>query len=583
MRRFRAESILTVQQINIGQLRSRRAEALIPYDRLRALVVKYQAADDVGKALALPIAEGVFLQLLQFHAVDAAEMFFFEATPSRDFAQIKRLLALTKNRYGRQVFQNAEFVRHLAALNELIHRRFALFAAAGVSNLIEYNATVARPEKWHYLLMVGDGSFGGSFAHDDGPLSLLATLNRQGPAAGIVVMFVHEFNAATLARLPETRRAALNEFWKETTAHAFGFKAGKSLLPINQPAELWRVFASLGFTASCPDAQRVQLTDALVERAAQSDAKNPNTNFLDIPIGWAGAVRAHFTLGELSQCFHAMVAGTTRTGKTRMIHNVLVSACENAAPDQLQIALFDFKSGAEFGRYRGLAHLQAYGDNDPSEDPGAKNLLASLEYVEQECARRTTIFKVVGTSTVAAYNAKAATPLPRMLVVVDEMHQMYEAKTVAALRTAFARMLKTVSTQGAAYGVHLLMSTQSFTFEVPDSVVKLQAQLRIGFKLASDGAISQLMSGRHNPALLTLATRTAIINANFGELADNQTVALDTFTDEDFDSRLQALKRRCPGLLAPRELTDSNKNPSDAEAQRARSKFADGDVTKDWG
>ncbi len=572
-----------MQQLNIGQLRSRRAEALVPYERSRALVVEYQAGDDVGKQLALSTAESVFLQLLQFHAVDTVEMVFYETTPSRDFTQIKRLLALTKGRYGRQMFQSAEFVRHLAGLNELIHRRFALFAAAGVSNLIEYNATVARPEKWQYLLMVGDGSFGGTFAHDDGPLSLLATLSRQGPAAGIVVMFVHEIDATTLARLPETRRAALLEFWKDITAHAFGFKVGKSLVPINQSAELWRVFASLGFTPGCPESARTQLTDALVERAAQSDAKNPNTNFLDIPVGWAGAVRAHFTLGELSNCFHAMVAGTTRTGKTRMIHNVLVSACEFADPDQLQIALFDFKSGAEFGRYRGLAHVQAYGDNDPDEDPGAKNLLVSLEYVEQECARRTTLFKAVGASTVTAYNAKAATPMPRMLVVVDEMHQMYDTKTAATLRAAFARMLKTVATQGAAYGVHLVMSTQTFTFDVPDSVVKQQAQLRIGFKLASDGAVGNLMSGRNNPALLTLSARTAVINANFGELTENQTVALDTFTDDDFESRLQALKRRYPVAFAQRELTESNKNPSEAATPRVPTKFADGDVTKDWG
>lgn len=179
-----------MQQLNIGQLRSTRHAALVPYERTKCVTFVRADVTSTSQPPIAALAESIFLQLLKFHPPGAAESIFYEAAPSLDFAEVKRLYALTNGRYGRQITQRAELTRQLATLAEIIHTRFSLFAAAGVSSLREYNAISPRAEKWHYVLIVGDGAIAHGHGSDESPLQMLQTICRQGPAAGIVMVLV---------------------------------------------------------------------------------------------------------------------------------------------------------------------------------------------------------------------------------------------------------------------------------------------------------------------------------------------------------------------------------------------------------
>ena len=72
---------------------------------------------------------------------------------------------------------------------------------------------------------------------------------------------------------------------------------------------------------------------------------------LDVPLGRAGATKLqHLKLGRgTSQ--HVMIAGKTGSGKSSLLHTLIVNLALHYSPDEVQFYLVDFKKGVEFKTY----------------------------------------------------------------------------------------------------------------------------------------------------------------------------------------------------------------------------------------
>ncbi|TRW43398.1 FtsK/SpoIIIE domain-containing protein, partial [Georgenia yuyongxinii] len=160
---------------------------------------------------------------------------------------------------------------------------------------------------------------------------------------------------------------------------------------------------------------------------------------------------------------HALVAGTTGSGKSELLLSWLLGLVVRHSPGDLQLVLVDYKGGATFDSLAGLPHAAGVlTDLDPAATARA---LASLR---AEVRRRERVLAAAGARDLAALRARglAATgargtvptgahrQLPRLLVVVDEFREL--AETHPEVLGALVRL----AAQGRALGIHLVLATQ---------------------------------------------------------------------------------------------------------------------------
>jgi DNA segregation ATPase FtsK/SpoIIIE, S-DNA-T family len=176
---------------------------------------------------------------------------------------------------------------------------------------------------------------------------------------------------------------------------------------------------------------------------------------------------------------HALVAGTTGSGKSELLLSMVASLAARNRPDQLSLLLIDHKGGAAFGQCARLPHTVGI----VTDLDGASTQRALLS-LTAELRRRESLFAAVGVSDLAAYTAAlsdtaGAEPLARLVIVVDEF------ATLAEEQPEFIGGLVGIAQRGRSLGVHLVLATQR-----PGSVVsadiRANTRLRICLGVARD-------------------------------------------------------------------------------------------------
>lgn len=154
---------------------------------------------------------------------------------------------------------------------------------------------------------------------------------------------------------------------------------------------------------------------------------------------------------------HALVAGTTGSGKSELLLAWMLGLAAGHSPADLQLVLIDYKGGATFGRLAGLPHTAGVlTDLEPASTVRAvQSLQAEVRRRERELAR-------AGVKDLPAYRALRAgdprhdhaTAMPRLVVVVDEFRELAESH--AEILQALVRL----AAQGRSLGIHLVLATQ---------------------------------------------------------------------------------------------------------------------------
>jgi len=114
-----------------------------------------------------------------------------------------------------------------------------------------------------------------------------------------------------------------------------------------------------------------------------------------------------------------LIAGSTGTGKSVLLHNIIISMLFTKTPDDVKLILIDPKLGVEFPDYKDIPYLLKPVITDMNE---AADTLSWL--VEEAKRREDTLSKAnVGTGT--EYNIKVGkTELPDILVINDTMEEV---------------------------------------------------------------------------------------------------------------------------------------------------------------
>ncbi|MDQ3106204.1 MAG: FtsK/SpoIIIE domain-containing protein, partial [Actinomycetota bacterium] len=175
---------------------------------------------------------------------------------------------------------------------------------------------------------------------------------------------------------------------------------------------------------------------------------------------------------------HALIGGTTGSGKSELLRTLVASLAASAGPEHLTFVLIDYKGGSAFDSCARLPHTVGL-VTDLDEHLGQR----ALRCLEAELRHRERVLRVAGATDLPHYLTMDPTsPMPRLVVVIDEF------ATLAAELPDFIDALVGIAQRGRSLGVHLLLATQRPAGAVKDNI-RANTNLRIALRM-QDGADS---------------------------------------------------------------------------------------------
>ncbi len=170
---------------------------------------------------------------------------------------------------------------------------------------------------------------------------------------------------------------------------------------------------------------------------------------------------------------HALVAGTTGSGKSELLRSLVAGLAAGCSPKHLTFVLIDFKGGSAFDQCARLPHTVGM-VTDLDEHLGAR----ALRCLEAELRHRERRLRAAGVADLKAYRDCPAglEAMPRLVVVIDEF---------ATLRNElpdFVDALVGVAQRGRSLGVHLVLATQRPSGAVSENI-RANTNLRIALRV----------------------------------------------------------------------------------------------------
>ncbi len=233
-----------------------------------------------------------------------------------------------------------------------------------------------------------------------------------------------------------------------------------------------------------------------------SDEKFTNSHKpLMTALGRSIAGKAVF--GNLAKMPHALVAGTTGSGKSVAIHSMITSLLYRNGPDDLKFILIDPKR-VELTLYNNIPHLLTPVITD------AKKTILALKWAAKEMDRRYDILETESVRDIESYHnnvwskkdadpvrsrarAEGTSPedrgaatsngtdrLPYIVIIIDELADIMSTYP-RELESAIVRLAQ----MSRAVGIHLILSTQRPEVNVITGLIKANIPARVALKVSS--------------------------------------------------------------------------------------------------
>lgn len=190
---------------------------------------------------------------------------------------------------------------------------------------------------------------------------------------------------------------------------------------------------------------------------------------------------------------HTLIAGSTGSGKSVLMQNIILSIAATRSPEESRIFLIDPKYGNDFMQLQGLPHIVA-GSNgiiDSRDDA-----LGFLNEAVSEMERRFQLFKAAGGGLdIRSYRRVTGDYLPTWWIIHDEFADWMQ---VDEYREAIPQLVNRLSVKARAAGIFLIFAAQRpdnhvFPIQMRDQlgnrlVLKVQSQGTSEIALGEKGA-----------------------------------------------------------------------------------------------
>jgi len=227
-----------------------------------------------------------------------------------------------------------------------------------------------------------------------------------------------------------------------------------------------------------------------------------NSSRAHLPISLGKDVYGATLIDDLADLPHALIAGTTGSGKSVCINTLLLSLLYRFSPDDLRLILIDPKV-VELQVYNRLPHLVVPVVTEP------KKVLLALRWVINEMEKRYRYMAKASVRNIVTFNTRIRTPkrveeldlaprlageeppppsteeplpdrLPYIVVIIDELANLMQVAP-AEVENAIALL----SAKARAAGIHLVIATQTPRAAVITGVIKTNVPARIAFQVPS--------------------------------------------------------------------------------------------------
>lgn len=157
-------------------------------------------------------------------------------------------------------------------------------------------------------------------------------------------------------------------------------------------------------------------------------------------------------LSTTSGNYNALVGGGVGSGKSVLLHNIIVGLSMQYSPSELRLCLLDFKEGTEFSIYRDLPHVRIL-----STESSVTFGIEVLKWMQEEITRRAERFKAVGESDLVSYREKTGEKMPRIIMIADEFQRLLDVRNAGNVDGLVDDLIR----RGRSFGFHFIFATQS--------------------------------------------------------------------------------------------------------------------------
>ncbi|MDO4543304.1 MAG: DNA translocase FtsK [Clostridia bacterium] len=227
--------------------------------------------------------------------------------------------------------------------------------------------------------------------------------------------------------------------------------------------------AAVGIEIPNKNAATVLLRD-IIESTEFKGAKSPITMALGKDIG--GKV----IVADLAKMPHMLIAGSTGSGKSVCINDLIISMIYKSSPAELRLILVDPKM-VELSVFATLPHLLIPVVTDP------KKAASALRWAVNEMTMRYKKFSELGARDLARFNELQTDPackLPQVVVIIDELADLMMVSP-DEVEDSICR----VAQLGRAAGIHLIVATQRPSADVITGLIKANIPSRCAFAVSS--------------------------------------------------------------------------------------------------
>lgn len=169
---------------------------------------------------------------------------------------------------------------------------------------------------------------------------------------------------------------------------------------------------------------------------------------------------------------HLLVAGSTGSGKSCILNNIITSLVRKYDENYFRTILIDVKQ-VEFNQYRNIKQLAT---------PVITDVEKAIDILNKMCSimtNRYTILSENNARNIEEYNAKTDDKLAYYLIVVDELADLFiQAPDIEIILCRLAQL-------GRAAGIHLILATQRPDRETITGRLKVNIPSRLALTVAS--------------------------------------------------------------------------------------------------
>ena len=255
-------------------------------------------------------------------------------------------------------------------------------------------------------------------------------------------------------------------------------------IPVQFPAD---------FAESLDDRQPIVKKPLLSELLSSAPERQTIDDRIDVPFGrlFASSRLAILSFGtnDTNSGKHVLILGAPGSGKTVLLHSVIMSAAWRYSPDDLRLILLDF-GGNNFREYSELPHAYVVGGTTDPEF--GESVLYALR--REMDVRSNTFGKHGQVRNIVEYRQVTDAPrMPSILVVADEFQILANSQT---------QVFNDLIARGRQYGIFVILATQTLSNgRLSDAALN---NIASGILMKNQARIDQVTILGNDPALNSL-------------------------------------------------------------------------------